>query len=108
LKSFDGSKYYLLKEGMAWGKIPGAYGKLFLTLFRVCAVGGIVGCAKNLSCLVFNCRRIGIDSVFTGNFDSQGNVTTFFRSTLWNLVSWSSSRYVLLPVLARKLAWISF
>jgi signal peptidase II len=29
-------------EGMAWGtKIPGAYGKLFLTLFRVCAVGGI-------------------------------------------------------------------
>jgi signal peptidase II len=28
---------------MAWGtEIPGAYGKLFLTLFRLVAVGGIV------------------------------------------------------------------
>jgi signal peptidase II len=27
---------------MAWGtEIPGAYGKLFLTLFRLVAVGGI-------------------------------------------------------------------
>jgi signal peptidase II len=33
---------FIENEGMAWGtKIPGAYGKLFLTLFRVCAVGGI-------------------------------------------------------------------
>jgi signal peptidase II len=42
LKYFD-TKYYLSKtkeNGMGY-KIPGAYGKLFLTLFRVCAVGGI-------------------------------------------------------------------
>jgi signal peptidase II len=40
LKSFDGSKYYFIEnEGMAWGTKIGAYGKLFLTLFRVCAVG---------------------------------------------------------------------
>jgi signal peptidase II len=33
---------FIENEGMAWGtKIPGAYGKLFLTLFRLIAVGGI-------------------------------------------------------------------
>lgn len=33
---------FIENEGMAWGtKIPGAYGKLFLTLFRLVAVGGI-------------------------------------------------------------------
>ena len=33
---------FIENEGMAWGtKIPGAYGKLFLTLFRLCAVVGI-------------------------------------------------------------------
>jgi signal peptidase II len=34
--------YFLENEGMAWGaEIPGAYGKLILTLFRIIAVGGI-------------------------------------------------------------------
>ena len=34
--------YFIENEGMAWGvEIPGAYGKLFLTLFRILAVGGI-------------------------------------------------------------------
>ena len=33
---------FIENEGMAWGtKIPGQYGKLFLTLFRILAVGGI-------------------------------------------------------------------
>ncbi|TDE31657.1 lipoprotein signal peptidase [Flavobacterium ranwuense] len=33
---------FIENEGMAWGvQIPGAHGKLFLTLFRIAAVGGI-------------------------------------------------------------------
>lgn len=33
---------FIENEGMAWGtEIPGTYGKLFLTLFRLVAVGGI-------------------------------------------------------------------
>lgn len=33
---------FVENEGMAWGaKIPGTYGKLFLTLFRIVAIGGI-------------------------------------------------------------------
>ena len=33
---------FVENEGMAWGtKIPGEYGKLFLTVFRLFAVGGI-------------------------------------------------------------------
>lgn len=33
---------FIENEGMAWGTvIPGTYGKLFLTLFRLVAVGGI-------------------------------------------------------------------
>jgi signal peptidase II len=33
---------FIENEGMAWGtEIPGEYGKLFLTLFRLVAVGGI-------------------------------------------------------------------
>jgi len=35
--------HFIENEGMAWGaEIPGNYGKLFLTLFRIAAVGGIV------------------------------------------------------------------
>lgn len=34
--------HFIENEGMAWGvELPGAYGKLFLTLFRIVAVGGI-------------------------------------------------------------------
>ncbi|MBF0694541.1 MAG: lipoprotein signal peptidase [Flavobacterium sp.] len=34
--------YFIENEGMAWGTvIPGEYGKLFLTLFRICAVCAI-------------------------------------------------------------------
>lgn len=34
--------FFIENEGMAWGvELPGDYGKLFLTLFRILAVGGI-------------------------------------------------------------------
>lgn len=34
--------HFIENEGMAWGtKLPGEYGKLFLTVFRIFAVGGI-------------------------------------------------------------------
>ncbi|OAZ03505.1 lipoprotein signal peptidase [Flavobacterium succinicans] len=34
--------HFIENEGMAWGtKLPGEYGKLFLTLFRIFAVAGI-------------------------------------------------------------------
>lgn len=40
---FNWFKFHFIEnEGMAWGtQIPGVYGKLFLTLFRLVAVGGI-------------------------------------------------------------------
>lgn len=43
LKVFDWFRIHFIEnEGMAWGfEIPGAYGKLILTLFRIIAVGGI-------------------------------------------------------------------
>ena len=43
VKVFDWFRIHFIEnEGMAWGaEIPGEYGKLFLTLFRIVAVGGI-------------------------------------------------------------------
>jgi signal peptidase II len=43
VKVFDWFRIHFIEnEGMAWGfEIPGAYGKLILTLFRIIAVGGI-------------------------------------------------------------------
>lgn len=43
IKVFDWFRIHFIEnEGMAWGtKIPGDYGKLFLTLFRIVAVFGI-------------------------------------------------------------------
>jgi signal peptidase II len=88
---------FIENEGMAWGtKIPGAYGKLFLTLFRLCAVGGIgywlwdATERKHSSnylvvsiALIF-AGAVGniIDSVFYGVlFDgSQGQVATLFSN----------------------------
>lgn len=35
--------HFIENEGMAWGvELPGNYGKLFLTLFRIAAVAGII------------------------------------------------------------------
>ena len=86
---------FIENEGMAWGtKIPGAYGKLFLTLFRLCAVGGIgywlwdaTERKKSSNFLIVSIALIFagavgniIDSVFYGViFDgSQGQLATLF------------------------------
>lgn len=86
--------YFIENEGMAWGaQIPGSYGKLILTLFRIGAVFGIGwwlwdSVRKNLSpYLIVSIALILagafgniIDSVFYGViFDhSVGQVATLF------------------------------
>ncbi len=89
--------YFIENEGMAWGtKIPGEYGKLFLTLFRLVAVAGIGYwlwdsiTRKNSSnylivaIILIMAGAFGniIDSVFYGIFfdDSQQNVATLFSN----------------------------
>lgn len=87
--------FFIENEGMAWGaKIPGEYGKLILTLFRIVAVGGIAywlidSLKKNASnflivaiCLIFS-GAFGniIDSVFYGEIfnHSQNQIATIFN-----------------------------
>jgi signal peptidase II len=86
--------HFIENEGMAWGtKIPGEYGKLFLTVFRLFAVTGIGywlwdAVEKNSSkylivaiALIF-AGAFGniIDSVFYGVIfdDSYGHLATIF------------------------------
>ena len=85
---------FIENEGAAWGtKIPGKYGKLFLTLFRIFAVFGIGYWLinsikkKQANILIFSISLILagalgniMDSVFYGViFDhSHGNVATLF------------------------------
>lgn len=85
---------FIENEGAAWGtKIPGEYGKLFLTLFRIVAVFGIgywlVDSIKKkqpniliVSIALILAGALGniIDSVFYGViFDhSYGNIATLF------------------------------
>ena len=86
--------FFIENEGMAWGvELPGDYGKLFLTLFRILAVGGIAywlhdSVKKHGSkylivaiALIFT-GAFGniIDSVFYGIIfdDSHGQVATLF------------------------------
>lgn len=60
--------HFIENEGMAWGaEIPGEYGKLILTLFRIVAVGGIAwwlwdSVRKNSS----NYLIVAIALIFTG------------------------------------------
>lgn len=86
--------HFIENEGMAWGaEIPGSYGKLILTLFRIVAVGGIAwwlwdSVKKNhssyliVSIALILAGAFGniIDSVFYGViFDhSTGQVATLF------------------------------
>lgn len=86
--------YFIENEGMAWGaKIPGEYGKLMLTLFRMVAIVGIGywlwdSVRKNssriliLSIALIFAGAMGniIDSVFYGIIfnDSYGQVATLF------------------------------
>jgi signal peptidase II len=85
---------FIENEGMAWGvKIPGAYGKLFLTLFRIGAVGGIgywlwdsvKKKSSNYLIVAISLILVGafgniIDSVFYGVIfnDSQQQLATMF------------------------------
>lgn len=86
--------YFIENEGMAWGTvIPGEYGKLFLTLFRIIAVGVIaywlwdsVKKRKNnflivaISLIFAGALGNIIDSVFYGVFfdDSTHRLATLF------------------------------
>ncbi len=86
--------HFIENEGMAWGaEIPGSYGKLFLTLFRIIAVCGIGYWlydsvkkeASNYLIIAISLILAGafgniIDSVFYGLiFDhSYGQVATLF------------------------------
>lgn len=85
--------YFIENEGMAWGaKIPGEYGKLALTLFRMVAIVGIgwwlwdsvrkkAPAVLILSIALIFAGAFGniIDSVFYGIIfgDSMGRVATF-------------------------------
>ena len=85
---------FIENEGMAWGvQIPGTYGKLFLTLFRIAAVGGIgywlwdsvkKKCSDYLivaiSLILVGAFGNIIDSVFYGVIfdDSQQQLATLF------------------------------
>ena len=97
VKVFDWFRIYFVEnEGMAWGaEIPGDYGKLFLTLFRIVAVGGISwwlydSIKKKLSnyltfaITLILAGAIGniIDSVFYGVVfnDSYSQVATIFSN----------------------------
>lgn len=88
--------HFIENEGMAWGfEIPGMYGKLILTLFRIIAVGGIAwwlwdSVRKNASnflivaiALIFT-GALGniIDSVFYGVIfnDSNAQIATAFSN----------------------------
>ena len=97
VKVFDWFRIHFIEnEGMAWGaEIPGEYGKLILTLFRIIAVGGIAWWLwekkkKNSSnflivaiALIFT-GALGniIDSVFYGVIfnDSYNQVATAFSN----------------------------
>lgn len=87
---------FIENEGMAWGlELPGDYGKLFLTLFRILAVGGLAwwlwdSINKKVSkyllvaIVLIMAGAIGniIDSVFYGVLfnDSFGQVATIFSN----------------------------
>ena len=97
VKVFDWFRIHFIEnEGKAWGaEIPGEYGKLILTLFRIIAVGGIAwwlwdSVRKNSSnflivaiALIFT-GALGniIDSVFYGVIfnDSYNQVATAFSN----------------------------
>jgi len=100
---------FIENEGMAWGtKIPGAYGKTFLTIFRILAVFGIgywlydcslKHCSNYLMVaisLIF-AGALGniIDSVFYGVFfdeSTQFHVATLFSNKPYE--SWFHGRVV--------------
>lgn len=88
--------YFIENEGMAWGvKLPGDYGKLLLTSFRIVAVGGILYWLNDsvkkkgsniliVAIALILAGALGniIDSVFYGIIfnHSEGQVATLFSN----------------------------
>jgi signal peptidase II len=86
--------FFIENEGMAWGvELPGDYGKLILTLFRIVAVGGITYWLHDsvkkhgsnylivaIALILTGAFGNIIDSVFYGLIfdDSHGQVATLF------------------------------
>ncbi len=86
--------FFIENEGMAWGvELPGTYGKLLLTLFRILAVGGIAYWLHDsvkkhgskylivaIALILTGAFGNIIDSVFYGIIfdDSHGQVATLF------------------------------
>ena len=85
VKVFDWFRIHFIEnEGMAWGaEIPGEYGKLILTLFRIVAVAGIAwwlwdSVKKNAS----NYLIVAIALIFTG---ALGNIIdSVFYGVIFN------------------------
>lgn len=100
--------HFIENDGMAWGvELPGNYGKLFLTLFRIAAVVGIVYWLKDsvkkqtskiltVSIAFILAGALGniIDSVFYGVVfnDSHHGVATLFSSEPYG--TWFHGRVV--------------
>lgn len=100
--------HFIENEGMAWGvELPGDYGKLFLTLFRIVAVGGIIYWlndsvkkqASNLLIVSISLILAGalgniIDSVFYGVIfnESYHEVATLFSDEPYG--TWFHGRVV--------------
>lgn len=88
--------HFTENEGMAFGyELPGSWGKLILTIFRLCAVGGIIyylvyqikrnldtGSVVLISLILAGAMGNIIDSVFYG--------TWFTESTGLGLATWAS------------------
>ncbi|RRJ90345.1 lipoprotein signal peptidase [Paenimyroides tangerinum] len=88
--------HFIENDGMAWGvELPGNYGKLFLTLFRILAVGGIFWWLKDsieknsskiliISISLILAGALGniVDCVFYGVIfnDSKHEVATLFSN----------------------------
>jgi signal peptidase II len=84
---------FIENEGMAWGTvIPGQYGKLILTLFRILAVSGIgywlwdtsrkrTSVYLNVAIALIFAGALGniLDSVFYGEFFSESTTTQLAR-----------------------------
>ncbi|QEE48887.1 lipoprotein signal peptidase [Flavobacterium alkalisoli] len=95
--------HFIENEGMAWGAvIPGTYGKLILTLFRIVAVGGIgywlYDSVKKrysnylivaISLILAGAFGNIVDSVFYGlifDYSSESHVATLFSGNPYGTV----------------------
>ena len=91
VKVFDWFRIHFIEnEGMAWGaEIPGEYGKLILTLFRIIAVGGIAWWLwDSVEKKASNYLIVAIALIFTG---ALGNI---FVSVFYGVIFYDSYHQV--------------